>query len=352
MLKHGGRLLEAAQQYQTPISEWLDLSTGINPNGYPIPTIPDSVWQRLPEDQDELISAAQQYYQCQSLLAVAGSQAAIQTLPLLRTTGTTGIVIPSYAEHAYAWEKSGHTILTMAAHEIDKYISQLDTLILVNPNNPTAGTFSQKQCLNWLENLNQRQGWLIIDEAFIDCSPELSLSKLLPLKGLIILRSIGKFFGLAGLRAGFVLAEPDILNSLSELLGPWALSNPSRFVCTHALQDKIWHEKAQQQLHQQSQRLNNLLTQYQLTPTGSTQLFQWVLTEHASQIHHKLAEQAVFTRIFKQPASLRFGLPANKTEWQHLERALVTSHYPQVAAARMTSDNGGISPTPSKRFFK
>ncbi|NOQ13453.1 MAG: threonine-phosphate decarboxylase, partial [Methyloprofundus sp.] len=108
MLKHGGRLLEAAQQYQIPISEWLDLSTGINPNGYPIPDIPHSIWQRLPEEQDGLISAAEQYYQCQSILAVAGSQAALQSLPLLRSVGITGIVMPSYAEHAYAWKKAGH----------------------------------------------------------------------------------------------------------------------------------------------------------------------------------------------------------------------------------------------------
>jgi cobalamin biosynthetic protein CobC len=322
LLKHGGRLLEAAQHYQIPLSEWLDLSTGINPNGYPIPAIPDAIWQRLPEEQDELIAAAQQYYQCQSILAVAGSQAAIQSLPLLHTTGTTGIITPSYAEHAYAWKKAGHKTVTMAAHEVDQYITQLDTLILVNPNNPTAEIFTQKQCLSWLENLNQRQGWLIIDEAFIDCTPELSLSKLAPLKGLIILRSVGKFFGLAGLRAGFVLAEAHVLDNLNELLGPWTLSNPSRFVCTHALRDTAWQQQARQHLQQQSQRLNQLLTRYQLKPTGSTQLFQWVQTEHANHIHELLAKQAVFTRLFNQPASLRFGLLANKAEWQHLESAL------------------------------
>ncbi len=322
MLKHGGRLLEAAQQYQIPMPEWLDLSTGINPNGYPIPAIPDSIWQRLPEEQDELISVAQQYYQCQSLLAVAGSQAAIQNLPLLRPAGMTGIVTPSYAEHAYAWKKTGHKILSMSADEIDQHINYLDTLILVNPNNPSASKFSQKKCLSWLENLNQRQGWLIIDEAFIDCMPELSLSRLSPLKGLIILRSIGKFFGLAGLRVGFVLAELPLLNALNELLGPWAITNPSRFVCTHALQNTAWQAETHIQLLQQSQRLNALLTKYQLCPTGSTQLFQWVLTEQATAIHKQLAKQAVFTRLFSQPASLRFGLPANESEWQHLESAL------------------------------
>lgn len=322
MLKHGGRLLEAAQQYQIPLSKWLDLSTGINPNGYLVPVIPDSIWQRLPEEQDGLIAAAQEYYQCQSLLAVAGSQAAIQSLPLLRPTCTTGIVTPTYAEHAYAWEKAGHNILTLAANEIDQQINQLDTLILVNPNNPTADTYTYRQCLTWLEVLQQRQGWLIIDEAFIDCTPELSLCKLAPLKGLIILRSLGKFFGLAGLRAGFVLAEPDILNKLQELLGPWTLSNPGRFVCTYALQDTAWQEQSRRLLQQQGLRLSALLTKYQLKPTGSTQLFQWVRTDHAALIHQQLAKQAVFTRLFNQPPSLRFGLPTDEADWQQLASAL------------------------------
>ncbi len=340
MLSHGGRLLEAAQHYHIPVSAWLDLSTGINPNGYPIPTIPASIWQRLPEEQDELNAAAEQYYQCSSLLAVAGSQAAIQGLPLLRSPGKTGIVTPSYAEHAHAWQKAGHTISALHPEEIDQHIKKLDTLILVNPNNPTAHTFSQQQCLSWLDILQQKQGWLIIDEAFIDCTPELSLSKLVPLKGLIILRSVGKFFGLAGIRAGFVLAEAAILKALKELLGPWPLSNPSRFVCTHALQNNIWQQETSQQLQQQSQRLNALLNQHQLQPSGCTNLFQWVQTDQALQIHQHLAERAVFTRFFSQPASLRFGLPANEAAWKRLESALrlMSTDYFQLAIT-----NGGAS---------
>ncbi|NOQ63305.1 MAG: threonine-phosphate decarboxylase [Methyloprofundus sp.] len=324
MLKHGGRLLEAAKHYQIPLAEWADLSTGINPNGYPIPEIPAALWQRLPEDQDELIAAAQAYYACDSLLAVAGSQAAIQSLPLLRKKSVVGFVTPSYAEHVYSWEKAGHTVINMSAEQIDAQIGQLDCLVLVNPNNPSAETFTQKQCLRWLENLRQREGWLIVDEAFIDCRPELSLSQLQPLEGLIILRSIGKFFGLAGLRAGFVLAEAGILQALNEHLGPWPLSNPSRFVCIQALQDKAWQIETRQQLQQQSQRLKYLLTQYHLKPTGSDPLFQWVQTERADSIHQQLAEQGVFTRLFKPSSSLRFGLAADESQWLHLEAALQT----------------------------
>lgn len=324
LLKHGGRLLEAAKKYQIPVSDWLDLSTGINPNGYPIPKIPDAVWLRLPENLDGLIDAAQHYYQCDSLLAVAGSQAAIQALPQLRKSSVVGLVTPSYAEHAHAWQKAGHTIVSLSANDIDLHIDQLDCLVLVNPNNPSACQFSKEQCFAWLAVLQKKNGWLVVDEAFIDCVPELSLSAYAPLKGLIILRSIGKFFGLAGIRAGFVLAEADILDQLDELLGPWALSNPTRFVTACALQDKQWQGDTQMKLQQDSERLACLLRDYQLMPTGSTPLFQWVITENAAEIHDLLAKQAVFTRLFVQPASLRFGLPANESEWVYLTTALQT----------------------------
>lgn len=324
LLKHGGRLLEAAQKYQIPVSDWLDLSTGINPNGYPVPIIPDSVWLRLPESLDGLIDAAQHYYQCDSLLAVAGSQAAILALPRLRKSSVVGLVAPSYAEHAHAWQKAGHTIVSLSANDIDLHIDRLDCLVLVNPNNPSACQFSKEQCFAWLDVLQKKNGWLIVDEAFIDCVPELSLSAYAPLKGLIILRSIGKFFGLAGIRAGFVLAEADILEQLDELLGPWALSNPTRFVTACALQDKRWQDEVRVQLQQDSERLACLLCEYQLMPTGSTSLFQWVITENAAEIHDLLAKQAVFTRLFVQPASLRFGLPANESEWVCLAAALQT----------------------------
>lgn len=322
MLKHGGRLLEAAKHYQIPLDQWLDLSTGINPNGYPIPPIPNEVWSRLPEENDSLISAACDYYQCSNLLPVAGSQAAIQALPLLKETGLTGVVAPSYAEHAHAWEKAKHKLCILNAAEIDSQIHRLDNLILVNPTNPTGITFGKEQCLRWLKELNKRNGWLIIDEAFIDCTPALSLSTLSPQKGLIILRSVGKFFGLAGIRSGFVLAESAILEALNELLGPWTLSNPSRLVTAHALQNTAWQQKTRLELQQQSHRLKQLLSQHALKPTGENALFQWVENPQAKDIHQNLAQQAIFTRLFQQPSSLRFGLPKTEKDWQKLAKGL------------------------------
>ncbi len=322
MLEHGGRLQFYAQTYQRPVKDWLDLSTGINPNGWTIPTLPASVWSRLPEDEDGLISAAQAYYQTNSLLALSGSQAAIQILPTLRATSRIGIISPAYAEHQHCWQQAGHRVQAVRREQISQQLPDLDVLIIVHPNNPSGERFSPEQLLDWQQQLAKRQGWLIIDEAFIDTNPEQSLAPLSPLPGLIILRSVGKFFGLAGLRVGFALAENKLLSVLAEKLGPWPIAHASRYLATLALQDKPWQQQTRLELQQASQRLNLLLTNFGLPPNGNTDLFQWVITGQAANIHHKLAQQGILTRLFEAPASLRFGLPGSEAEWQRLQQAL------------------------------
>ena len=327
MLEHGGHLLDAAEKYNIAKEQWIDLSTGINPNGWPIPDIPAECWQRLPESSDGLISAAKDYYQCQSILAVAGSQAAIQALPLLRQKSKVGVLAPAYAEHAYSWEKSGHEVIELLEQNIDSQLAELDVLILINPNNPSAQHFSKAQLLSWHQQLNQHNGWLIVDEAFIDSKPEQSLSSHPVTDGLIILRSIGKFFGLAGIRCGFVIAADKILNELNELLGPWTVSHPSRYIATAALLDKEWQKKTQIEIIQQASRLALLLNNMRLITTAQTDLFVWIKTVEAVQIHQALAERGLLTRLFTQPLSLRFGLPKNEPEWEYLEQIL--SELPQ-----------------------
>ncbi len=322
MLEHGGHILDAANKYKIPTHQWLDLSTGINPQGWPIPAIPVTCWQRLPETSDQLIPAAQAYYQSNSILSVAGSQAAIQTLPLLRQQSTVGVLPTAYAEHAYSWKKAGHDIIELPIEQIDRIIDQLDVLILINPNNPTGQRFSPQQLLSWHRSLSSRQGWLIIDEAFMDTSPENSLSHFPASAGLIILRSIGKFFGLAGIRCGFVIAQPDLLHRLNELLGPWAISHPSRYIATLALQDRTWQKNNTIYLQTESKRLHALLCSAGLTPTGSTDLFHWVKTNRAEEIYESLAKKGILCRLFIQPLSLRFGLPANEQHWFFLEKTL------------------------------
>ena len=314
MLEHGGQLNAAAKHYAIPLENWLDLSTGINPNGWSVPNLSSRAWARLPEINDGLEPAAQAYYKISHLLACAGSQAIIQALPRLRAPCRVGVPEIGYAEHAHAWQQAGHEIQT----NLD--VKQLDVLIVINPNNPTGQCYSIETLLNWQQQLSRKGGWLIVDEAFMDVTPNNSLMPYSPLPGLIILRSLGKFFGLAGARVGFAAAEMQILNLLREYLGPWTLTGPSREIAKQALVDQKWQQQTRLQLKQASLRLYNLLSQHGLKPDGGTALFQWVRTSKAEIIQETLARQGILVRSFKH--SLRFGLP--KYEWDRLDKALYT----------------------------
>jgi cobalamin biosynthetic protein CobC len=319
MLEHGGKLAAAAREHGIPLDKWVDLSTGIHPIGYAVPPVPAECWLRLPEDEDGLLPAAAAYYGTPQLLPCAGSQAAIQALPGLRPTCRVGILSPTYAEHAHAWRQAGH-----AVQLIDDYRPELalDVLVLANPNNPTGRLIAPATLLAWHAELAVRGGWLVVDEAFMDSTPEHSLAPQVGLPGLIVLRSLGKFFGLAGIRAGFVLAWDELSDRLQETLGPWNVARPTRWVAQQALTDLAWQGEQRLWLTQQSAQLAALLTRHGLAPAGGTALFQWVRTPNAAEIHLKLARLGILTRLFHEPASLRFGLPADERSWTKLDYLL------------------------------
>lgn len=331
MLEHGGRLRLAATRYDIPLADWLDLSTGINPNGWPVPALPLSAWARLPEEEDGLEAAARDYYGTACVLPVAGSQAAIQTLPSLRASCRVGVIHPGYAEHAHAWQRAGHTVTSVPIPDINSAVAQSEVIVLIHPSNPTGARFTREQLLHWHEELAARGGWLIVDEAFMDATPEQSLTPFCPRPGLIVLRSLGKFFGLAGARVGFVCTEPLLLNRLKTTLGPWPVATPSRRVATQALGDRDWQETTHRRIIRNGGRLAGLLTQHGLTPSGGCALFQWTLTPRAVELHDKLARLGILTRLFEEPASLRFGLPGTETDWMRLDVALADVCQPVLA---------------------
>ena len=326
-IKHGGRILAAAKKYHIPVAEWLDLSTGLNPHGWPVPAIPASVWQALPEDDDGLQAAACQYYECDTCLPVAGSQSAIQTLPSLRSISKVGIISPTYAEHEYNWKLAGHKVIALSFEEVDAHIEELDVLVVINPNNPTGKIIKSDVLLSWHQQLSTRGGWLIVDEAFIDVTPEKSLVSAGTKPGLIILRSMGKFFGLAGIRCGFVISDRELLQRVTNKLGPWQLTGPTRFIAKQALLDKAWQVRSCEELSNASARLSQLLKEHGLTPEGGTAFFQWLSHAEAKEIYEACARKGILTRYFESGVnnmlpSIRFGLPYNDKQWQRLKQVL------------------------------
>lgn len=309
MLEHGGKLRVAALRWSIPLADWFDLSTGIAPWAYPVPAVPAEVWQRLPEDDDGLEAVACGYYGAEQSLVVPGSQAAIQALPKLFPRGRVAIPAPIYSEHPGAWRAAGH--------ELVGWLEAADYAVVCNPTNPTGRGYSRDELMVRARSVRL----LVVDEAFLDAEASESMIGC-GAENVVVLRSLGKFFGLAGARVGCAIALPELLDALAETLGPWAVANPARWAARHALADRAWQAAQRERLRSASWRLAALLRDANLGDPTGTALFQYVATPRAVAIHESLAKRGILVRLFAEPAALRFGLPANEDGWQRLAHAL------------------------------
>ena len=309
MLEHGGRLRAAAERWKIPRANWLDLSTGIAPWPYPLPPVPAEVWQRLPEAEDGLEAAARGYYGTPHLLPLPGSQAAIQALPRLFSAGRVAMPAPLYSEHRAAWQAAGHAVVGWG--------NPSDYAVVCNPANPTGLRYSPDELLARARNVRL----LVIDEAFLDAETGESMIDCAA-DNVVVLRSLGKFFGLAGARVGCAIAAPELLDRLAEALGPWAVANPARWAARHALADHAWQAVQRERLRSGSGRLAALLRDTNFgMPTG-TALFQYLATSRAAELFETLGRRGILVRLFDEPAALRFGLPGNENDWQCLRAVL------------------------------
>ena len=325
MLEHGGRLRAAAAHWGIPVGDWLDLSTGIAPNAYPVPAVAAESWRRLPEDDDGLAAVAAAYYGNAALLPLPGSQAAIMALPRLRPAGSVAVLAPSYGEYAAAWQANGHRVRRFAGDELEAVAASCAAVMLGNPNNPTGARFARDRLLAAASTLHGRGGWLIVDEAFADVDAAESLAALAggaAAPNLVVLRSLGKFFGLAGARVGFAVAAPELLARLAELIGPWAIAHPARDAARAALADTAWQAAQREHLHAAAARLTQLLNAHGWGDTAGTALFRYRPTPRAPEIFAALARRGILIRRFDAPPGLRIGLPGSEAEWARLAAAL------------------------------
>jgi len=320
MPEHGGNLRDAVRRYGR--SDWIDLSAGLNPAWYPAPALADNAWHRLPEPDPALVDAACAYYGAPHMLPVAGTQAAIQALPRLRAPSRIVIAAPSYAEHAHHWALHGHTATQVPYAGLAAAVDDCDVLVVCNPNNPTGAAVPRAQLLAWAETLAARGGWLVVDEAFADTDGAHSVADCTNRPGLIVLRSVGKFFGLAGIRLGFVAAQPDLLAALEELLGPWQVSGPAQQVGKAALLDRTWQRATLDRLRHDGRRLAQLLATHGIASAG-TALFQWWPEPEPVRFHDHMARRGIWVRLFRDgPRGIRIGLPPDEAAWARLQLAL------------------------------
>ena len=303
----------------------IDLSTGINPISYPVPSLPPDVFARLPEPTalEHLRQVAAEAYAAPSAAHVVAAPGAQMLLPLVAAlvpAGRATVLGPTYSEHARAAALAGHAVVETSD------IAQLaaaDLAVVVNPNNPDGRVTPRYALRSLAEKLTKRGGLLVVDEAFMDVGPaDASLAAGVD-ESLLVLRSFGKFFGLAGLRLGFAIAAPEKAARLRAQLGPWPVAGPAIAIGSLALADRAWIETTRRAVTFAAQRLDGMLLSAGLDIVGGTALYRSVATDRAAFVFEHLGRAGIVVRRFtRAPTLLRFGLPGPELAWERLGVAL------------------------------
>ncbi len=309
-----------------PLPDRLDLSATGNPDGWPVPPLPASAWHDLPGGDDGLEAAAAAYYGNANLLPIAGALAATRLLPVLLPRAVIACIGPLANPHVQAWTQIGHRPRLLQNATLPRALAAATPYVLfAHPNDVTADRHPHAVAVDAAKQLKKRGGWLIVDESLIDATPEESLT---PLAGtaeapnLIVLRSLDHFFGLAGVRVGFVFAAPDLLAKMAAAMGPWTVAGPSRAAARLALVDTDWQAAMRARLLAAGQRLQHLLAPF--GEVKSMALFAALSTPQAAELHDHLARHDILVHHFEQASLLRFGLPGGDADWQRLSAALAT----------------------------
>ena len=319
MRDHGGNLDGAIARFGGGAEDWIDLSTGINRVPYPLPALSHASWTALPTQSAlaRLRAAAAAAYGTEAaILPVAGAQAAIQMIPRLGPPGRARVLAPTYNEHAAALRSAGWQVEEAADAEA---LAGADLAVVVNPNNPDGRHLAPDDLLT----LAPRVGRLIVDESFADPYPAMSVASKAGQQGLFVLRSFGKFYGLAGLRLGFVLGADADIAALSEMAGPWPVSGAAIEVGAAALADRQWAEDTTTRLMAETVRLDALAEAAGWACKGGTALFRLYDTGDAAAAQQHLARAKIWSRIFPYSTGwIRLGLPGDEAEWERLADAL------------------------------
>jgi cobalamin biosynthetic protein CobC len=304
---HGGALDAARARWGGARGDWIDLSTGINPVPYPLPPLPKSDWTALPDQAatQALEQAARAFWSVPDsadILAAPGASCLIAALPRCLPPQRVQIRPDTYNEHAAAFRGAGWQVTSDPA----------PVQVIVHPNNPT-GDFATAITAPLA----------LIDESFCDTAPGHSfVSQAGPSR--IILKSFGKFWGLAGLRLGFAIGAPALIEQLRAQIGPWPVSGPALTIAAQALGNCDWATQTRRRLTRDAARLDTLMAQSGALPNGACPLFRLYTVPDAAAWHSHFAEHRILTRTFPYNTTwLRLGLPAPQ-DWPRVEQACGT----------------------------
>lgn len=326
LIEHGGALDKAIAAYGGAADDWLDLSTGINPEHFSLPPLPSALWNRLPDEGllEQTLNHARRFYgvaEGAAIVAAPGTQALIQLIPTLIKPATVAVLAPTYQEHARSFAASGWDVVECAS--LDAIPENASVAVIVNPNNPDGRVIARADLLTLAQRLESRGGFLVVDEAFADPHPQNSVAAEAMDAPLIVLKSFGKFFGLAGIRLGFAIASQNFTLKIALRLGPWAVPGPTLAIAAYAFSDEQELQQFRARLKARRHALTSVLERARLKEIGGTELFALVETPQAEALYERLCQRHILVRKFAYaPHWLRIGLALDEAGLKQLEQAL------------------------------
>ncbi len=317
-IQHGGDIDLAIKKYGGEREDWIDLSTGINGASYPWQESINVELRNLPSKKIlmQLEKAAARAYkiaESADTAAVSGAQQIINLLPIcLKSCNSVAILGPTYNEYEKAFKRSGTKTKTVS--ETSK-LSRSDIAIIVNPNNPTGKVIADET----LAGLSKKVRILIIDESF----KMFSSRRFLNFSNIIQINSLGKFFGLAGVRLGFVSGPSEFIKTVKEMLGPWPVSSLAAEIGIVALNDKVWISEMEKILVTESNALHEVCNSRNWELVGRTSLFHTYATSSCLEVEKQFAAHCIWVRTFDYSKTwVRLGIPTSENAWTRVKQAL------------------------------
>jgi len=317
-IQHGGDIDLAIKKYGGEREDWIDLSTGINGASYPWQESINVELRNLPSNKIlmQLEKAAARAYkiaESADTAAVSGAQQIINLLPLcLKSCNSVAILGPTYNEYEKAFKRSGTKTKTVSE---TSELSLSDIAIIVNPNNPTGKVIADET----LAGLSKKVRILIIDESFKMFSSRRTLN----FSNIIQINSLGKFFGLAGVRLGFVSGPSEFIKTVKEMLGPWPVSSLAAEIGIVALNDKVWISEMEKILVTESNALHEVCNSRNWELVGRTSLFHTYATSSCLEVEKQFAAHGIWVRTFDYSKTwVRLGIPTSENAWTRVKQAL------------------------------
>jgi threonine-phosphate decarboxylase len=274
---HGGDVREVAEQLGIDPSEILDFSANINPRGLPPPALerlsqgllgmyPDRSARRLREALSKKLSVPPE-------AIVVGPGAEALLTPVLRCLRASRalVPVPAFGEYRRVCAQENIEFIPFLLERaecfrlpVDRFCQRVEgvNVVLVNnPHNPSGSLLDAEDVRRILEAITSRGGTLVLDEAFVDYAPDASLTADAASRaGLIVIRSLTKFYGCPALRVGYAVARPETVQKVASYLPAWPITQLAADALAEAVEDRSYAEASLRENDVEREWLRDALT--------------------------------------------------------------------------------------------